>query len=150
MRILNLMAGVAVLAATATLTAGVSAETRGYYVAPTPNGEFRSMRCIINRKPVNSKHSCREAAFKARTGAGWAQAKGPSVTVYYEIGVPTPLHGGRYSHNSPVFHQHRSSNGVYSHHGYLGHHQAYRNTGNRLRKVHTGGSNVEIISGEIN
>jgi len=150
MRILNLVAGVAVLAATGTLTAGVSAETRGYYVAPTLNGEFRSMRCTINGKPVSSIHSCRKAAYLARAGAGWTQAKGPGVTAYYEIGVPTPQHGGRFTHDSPVYHQHRSSNGVYSHYGYLGHHQVYPNTGNRLNQVHTGSPKVEIISGEIN
>ena len=150
MRTLNLMAGLAVLAATGTLSVGGNAETRGYYVAPTPNGEFRSMRCTINGEPAVSYHSCRQAAYLARTGAGWAQAKGPGVTAYYEIGVPTPQFGGHYVHNSPVLHQHRGSYGVYSHYGYLGHHEIYPNTGNRLKLVHTGSSNVEIISGEIN
>lgn len=150
MRILNFMAGVAVLAAIGTSTVGVSAESRGYYVAPTSNGEFRSMRCTINRQPVNSIHSCRKAAYLARTDVGWAQAKGPGVTAYYEIGVPTPQYGGRYRHNTPVLHQHRGSNGVYSHYGYLGNHQVSRTPGKRLRKVHTGGSHVEIVSGGIN
>ncbi|MGI9513058.1 MAG: hypothetical protein ACR2OL_09180 [Anderseniella sp.] len=149
MRIFSYLACVTVLAATGTLSAGVSAETRGYYVAPTPNGEFRSMRCTINGQPVGSKRSCRQAANLARAGAGWAQAKGPGVKAYYEIGVPTPQHGGRHMHNSPVLHQHRGSHGVYSHYGYLGNHEVYPNTGKRLRQVHTGSSKVEIISGEI-
>ncbi len=150
MRTLNLMAGLAVLAATGTLSAGGSAETRGYYVAPTLYGEFRSMRCTINGEPVVSDHSCRQAAYLARTGAGWAQAKGPGVKAYYEIGVPTPQYGGRYTHNSPVLHQHRGPYGVYSHYGYLGHHEIYPNTGYRLKLVHTGSSNVEIFSGDLN
>ena len=150
MRILSLAAGAVILATTATLATGVSAEPRGYYVAPTLKGEFRSMRCLINGTPVNSRRACARAAYKVRTNAGWAQARGPGVTSYIEIGIPRPLYGGRFRHSAPVYHQHQVSGGTYSHHGYLGHHQLRGRTGNRLKKVHTGGASVEIISGSMN